>query len=149
MLTILIDIFIIFRIRKQAVIRPLQFVRDDKNIKRQKSFQKQMFILMLASVCIFLITSLPLAIYKITSPRETNLSLAIFIIITIWASLEWFQSLFCAINFYIHCLSSTLFRKEFEDIIKRIWNRHQSRVTAVEFTTINQRTQTHKVPLKY
>ena len=57
MSVILIDIFINVRIRKRAVVQPRQSGANDPNIERQKALQKQMFILMLASICIFLITS--------------------------------------------------------------------------------------------
>lgn len=77
------DIFINVRIRKRAVIQPIQF---------------QMFILMLTSTCIFLITTLPLAIYKITSPRETNFGMSALKITTIWTALGWFQSLNYAVR---------------------------------------------------
>ncbi|CAF3701994.1 unnamed protein product [Rotaria sp. Silwood1] len=149
MLAVLIDIFIIVRARRRALIRPTQFACHIKNTKQQKLLQKQIFILMLASVCIFLITSLPLGIYKIQSPRQGTASLTVFQIISIWASLGWFQSLFHAISFYIHCLSSTFFRKEFKEKVKRIWNRRRSPVTTIEFTTAVQRNQPHETLTKY
>ncbi|CAF3907052.1 unnamed protein product, partial [Rotaria sp. Silwood1] len=52
-----------------------------------------MFILMLASIAIFLITSLPVALYKIASPREGNPVLLLFRIVGIWVGLGWLQSL--------------------------------------------------------
>lgn len=93
MSVILIDIFISVRIRKRTVIQPAPSRRDDPNVKRQKTLQRQMFILMLASICIFLITSLPLAIYKIMTPRQANIFTMIFEVLTIWTGLTWFQSL--------------------------------------------------------
>ncbi|CAF1240114.1 unnamed protein product [Rotaria sp. Silwood1] len=108
-----------------------------------------MFILMLASIAIFLITSLPVALYKIASPREGNPVLLLFRIVGIWVGLGWLQSLNYAINFYIHCLSSTLFRKEFKQQIKYMWSRNQSRVSAVDITKSNQHNQTHPISFKY
>ena len=101
MTLVLIDIFYIVRIRKRAIVQPNQLCRRDKNIKRQKTLQNQMFILMLASVCIFMTTSLPLGVYKITSVRVDNVSLALFQINTIWTGLGWFQTLFYAVNIVI------------------------------------------------
>ncbi|CAF1277674.1 unnamed protein product [Rotaria sordida] len=101
MLAILIDIFIIIRARKRAVIQPMQYARNNKNMQ-QYILQKQIFILMLARVGIFLITLLPLAIYKILSPRQATLTRTIFQIISVWASLQWFQSLFYAVNIIIN-----------------------------------------------
>ncbi len=102
MSVILIDIFINVRTRKRAVVHPNQAWQQDKNTKRRNTLQKQMFILMFASICIFLITNLPVAIYKITSPREANISLSIFRIISIWVGLVWFQSLNFAVNIPIY-----------------------------------------------
>jgi len=102
MLVILIDIFISVRIRKQAVIQPIQLRRDLLNMKRQKTFQKQMFILMFTSICIFLITSLPLGIYKITTPRQADLLVDVYQVIIVWTAVEWFQTLFYAVSVSIN-----------------------------------------------
>ena len=72
MLVILIDIFINLRFRKRALVQPNQTLQQAQNMKRQKILQRQMFILMFASICIFLITSLPLGICKITSVRQVD-----------------------------------------------------------------------------
>jgi hypothetical protein len=53
---------------------------------------------MSTSIFIFLLTTLPLAIYKITSPRQANISSAIFTVITVWTGLNWFQTLNYAVN---------------------------------------------------
>ena len=99
MLIILLDIFIHVRIRKRAVIRPRQGNNHQGNI------QKQMFILMLASITIFFITNLPLGIYKIISPRGEVFSEAA-LRTTIYTGLGWFQSLNNAVNHFIRLLST-------------------------------------------
>ncbi|CAF3304522.1 unnamed protein product [Rotaria sp. Silwood2] len=149
MLVILIDIFIIVRARKRVAIRPVQFTCCNKNMKQQNILQKQIFILMLASICIFLITCLPLAIYRVQSPRQGAMSLTIFQIVSIWASLGWFQSLFHAVSFYIHCLSSTFFRKQFKERIKRILNGRRPPVILMESTATVQRIQPREALTKY
>ena len=93
MSVLLIDIIINIRLRKKAIVQPTQAWQNDQNAKRQKTLQRQMFILMSASICIFLITGLPLAIYKITSPRQANVFAVIYQIISVWTGLTWFQSL--------------------------------------------------------
>lgn len=105
MLLILIDIFISVRIRKRTVIHP-QTQPENPNVKRQKTLQRQMFILMFASICIFLITSLPVAIYKITSPRQANALKIIFEVFTIWTALGWVQSLNYAVKYFVFFSSS-------------------------------------------
>ena len=52
-------------------------------------------------------------------------------------------------NFYIHCLTSTLFRKEFKQQIKFIWGKNQSLVGTMELNQTNQRIQTHRMAMKY
>jgi hypothetical protein len=103
MFIILIDIFISIRIRKRAVIQPTQILGENKNTNRQGNLQNQMFILMFASIFIFLITNLPVAIYKSTAvpSASANLGLAAYQISTVWTALAWFQSLNYAVTIFI------------------------------------------------
>ncbi len=98
MLLIFMDIFISIRIRKRAVIHPTLFQHGGNRGNQQRNLQLQMFILMFTRAIIFLITTLPLAIYRITSPRQADLLRAIFQIISVWTGLQWFQSLNYAVN---------------------------------------------------
>ena len=98
MLVTLVDIIISIRLRKRAVIQPNQAWQNDPNLKRQKTLQKQMFILMFASICIFFAANLPLGIYKITSPRQTNIFGSIYQIVSIWTGFLWVQSLNYAVR---------------------------------------------------
>ena len=100
MLLILMDIFISVRIRKRAVIQVNQTqIQVGANRGNQlKNLQLQMFILMLTSTCIFFVTTLPLAIYKITSPRQGNFLLSVLEVTSIWTGLGWFQSLDYAVS---------------------------------------------------
>jgi hypothetical protein len=110
MVIILIDLFINVRIHKRAVIHPAQFRRVVNAVNHHKNLQVQMFIIVFTRICIFLITTLPLAIYRITSARQTNLSNSVFEITSIWTGLGWFQSLNYAVsillmhNFYFFIL---------------------------------------------
>ncbi len=111
MLLIVMDIFINVRIRKRVVIQPIQPQFGDNKANQQRNLQLQMFILMLTRAGIFLITTLPVAIYKITSPRNISVSTSVFQIETIWVGLTWFQNLNYAVNisllhdFYFFSLS--------------------------------------------
>ena len=98
MLVILIDIFINVRLRKRALVQPNQAWQQVQSTQRHKTLQRQMFILMFASICIFLITSLPLGIYKIISAREADISILVFQILSVWTGLGWFQSLNYAVS---------------------------------------------------
>ena len=99
MLLILIDIFICVRIRKRAVIQPAANQHGDSAGSHQRNLQLQMFILMLASISIFLVTTLPIALYKITAAREQNVTYEpLKRVSTIWTALGWFQTLNYAVS---------------------------------------------------
>lgn len=115
MLIIAIDIFINVRLRKRVVIQLNQTGYGDKNTNRANTLQKQMFILMLASIGIFLITSLPVALYKITSPRESNPVVSLFRIVGIWVGLGWLQSL----NYAVSILFSYIIMEPVSNLILR------------------------------
>ena len=87
MLIILLDIFITIRIRKRAVVQPIQTNNQQGNV------QKQMFILMLASIGVFLITNLPVGISKAILSRGPDVraeAVTRTIIVTVFG---WLQSL--------------------------------------------------------
>ena len=86
MLIILLDIFIHIRLRKRALVHPGQVNHQQRDV------QKQMFILILASIGLFLLTNLPIGIYKIISPRGNVFSEALTRT-SIYTGLIWFQSL--------------------------------------------------------
>ena len=95
MLIIVIDIFITLRLRKRIVTHASQ----DENVnRRNKNLQTQMFILMFASIVIFLLTNLPYAIGKILLPRDTQVVSSAARLTTIWTILGWIQSLNYAVN---------------------------------------------------
>jgi hypothetical protein len=98
MLIILFDIFIHVRIRQRAVIQAGQTNNHQANV------QKQMFILMFASICVFLITTLPLGIYKIISTRGQIIGVQA-LLTSIWAGLGWFQSLNYAVDISIRLIN--------------------------------------------
>jgi len=102
-LGLVIDIFISIRIRKQAINR-----NPDGSIKRDGNFQKQMLFLMLASICVFLITTLPLAIYRIISPRQTLIIESIVNAVNNLTILTWLQSLNYSVSYLF--LDNDLFR---------------------------------------
>ena len=114
MLILLIDIFIEVRVHKRAVTHSIDVPHGAHKIHQHKNLQIQMLILMLTSIFIFLITTLPIAIYRITSVRQKDLSSSFFRIMTIWAALGWFQSLNYAvcISFLYNLYLFTVFAGE-------------------------------------
>ena len=135
MSSILIHIILYLRSRKRAANLPNQSAR-------QQVIQRQMYILMFASIGIFLATSLPVGIYKILSIRERSILSNLQQMITVWTAFGWFQSLNYAVNFYIHCLTSTLFRKEFCERMKSLIGRSSHASTGHSLELGNTRTQT-------
>ena len=115
MVFVLIDIFIVVRIRKRAVIHVADNTQADHKARHQRNVQIQMFVLMIASIAIFLITTLPIGIYKITSPRESNISTSITRISNIWIGLGWFQSL----NYAVSLLKAICLRFRTRDLLFR------------------------------
>ena len=99
MFIFLIDIFVVVRVRKRAVVHTIQSILLDRQSRRQKYVQMQMLILMLSSIVMFLLTMLPVSIYKITSPRQANLSSEFLTIVNIWTIFGWIQSLNYAVRF--------------------------------------------------
>ena len=71
MLVTLIDIRINIYVRKRRLIQPIQ---GNDQISRQGHIQKQMFILMFASICIFFLTILPNNLYKIIQAQENSIA---------------------------------------------------------------------------
>ena len=95
---ILIDIFINVRVRKRALAQTTTAWVDGANARGQKNFQNQMLILMVASVGIFLITTLPFAIGKILLPKQGDFVADAVRLSIIWTELGWFQSLNYAVR---------------------------------------------------
>ena len=89
MLAILLDMFISITIRKRTLNRQA----------RDRRLEKQFFFLMLSSIIIFLITCLPLAIYRSVFPKQV-LSMPADqygMVMSISAGLTWF----CGFNFAV------------------------------------------------
>ena len=84
---------------------------------RRERMQRQMFKLMISSCISFTISTIPFAIYRIVYLRSAINS--INPIVTSTVSLLTNIN-YCA-NFYIHCLSSQLFRETFLQQLKRVY----------------------------
>ncbi len=100
MVFFLIDIIINIRSRKRAVAHAVTGQHEGNISQHNKNLQTQMFVLMTTSIAIFLITTLPVAIYKIKSPRTGSLTVSYALgISNLWIGLGWFQSL----NYAVCC----------------------------------------------
>ncbi|CAF0805501.1 unnamed protein product [Rotaria sordida] len=138
MLLVLLDMFINIRVRKRALSQQIQF--QNQTINRNRFFQKELFLLMLSSIIIFLTTTLPIATFRIIFPKQV-LTMKVEeygSVMSISAGLTCFWSFNYAINFYIHCLTSKLFRKEFIELIKFISKGNHNAVLPITHTRITQ-----------
>lgn len=84
---------------------------------RRERLHLQMLILMLASVVFFVICILPYSIHLAISLRLESTSTSV---ITNYV-LQLFLKMNYSCNFYVHCLSSGLFRKTFLEQLKRMY----------------------------
>ncbi|CAF4344572.1 unnamed protein product, partial [Adineta steineri] len=89
---------------------------------RQARLHRQMLILMISSIMIFFVTTLPVNLRQIVGAYEvsTGQNTDINKIVSDTAILTVLLSLNYTINFYVHCLTSKLFRDEFIKIIYRL-----------------------------
>ncbi len=90
MLFILVDMSISINIRKHALHRQMNL--QSQTVRNDRRFQRQLFFLMISSIIIFLITTLPLAIYRIVFPNQIiNMTQNQYgLVMGISAGLTWF-----------------------------------------------------------
>ncbi|CAF1098929.1 unnamed protein product [Didymodactylos carnosus] len=104
-------------------------IMDTTKIKQSSFIQKQMFILMLSSIIVFLVTTLPMATYYIIVYQPAvSLDRSITNVVLMLCLFTFTLNINYAINFYIHCLTSKLFRKEFISIMFR---KHATRINTI------------------
>lgn len=99
MLILVIDTIIKIQLRKRTVTQPTQNIFTNQNSQRQNQLQRQMFILMFVSICVFFLTNLPLTLYKIIASQTTkNLEAEAVTFSIYWTVLGWVQSLNYAVS---------------------------------------------------
>ena len=98
MLLILLDMIISINLRKRAVIQV-----QNQIIRHDGRFQRQLFFLMLSSIIIFLITTLPLSIYHIVFPKQIiYMTVAEYgLVMSISAGLTWFWGFNYAVRYFL------------------------------------------------
>ncbi|CAF4490889.1 unnamed protein product [Rotaria socialis] len=101
------------RLAKQSAIQGETRART-----RRAYLDKQILLIMLTTIILFLITSLPVSLYNILQPTilpslmTQSQQLELFSIFTFVVTTNY------TINFYLHCLTSTLFRQELIQAMK-------------------------------
>jgi hypothetical protein len=95
-----IDMFIKIRAQKRAIFQQPQTANADRPVGRDKRLHNQMILLMVSSVGIFFVTTLPLTIGHIVSVYSiTDFTILSQFIINL-TILNWIQSLNCAVSFF-------------------------------------------------
>lgn len=112
MLFFLVAIIVNIQTRRNRVV-PIQQNNQGSHEKRRSRFiHRQMFILMVVTLILFFVTTLPVAVFRFTVStlgvqQPFTLSLLLAAVFGLITASNY------ALNFYLHSLTSKLFRKEF------------------------------------
>ena len=101
MIIMAINMFFKIRAQKKAVASQHPSTNADRSVGRDNRVQNQMFILMLSSICIFLITTLPLTIDHIVSSYTITDISSLEKMIKSMTIITWIQTLNCAVSFFL------------------------------------------------
>lgn len=114
MLMTLFLIGIILSLRsRQNRIQPLRQSNLSRHENRHAPFlQREMFLLMIATVMLFFCTTFPNGLFRITL-STTSLYESFSYSLFITSIFEILALCNHSLNFYLHCLTSKLFRREF------------------------------------
>ncbi|CAF3645710.1 unnamed protein product [Rotaria sp. Silwood1] len=112
MLFCLIAIIINVQTRRNRVIAIEQTNGNQQERRRAHFLQRQMFILMLAALMLFFLTTCPIALFYFVI-STLNIQQSFSFTLMLISILNFVTLLNYSLNFYLHCLTSKLFRKEF------------------------------------
>ncbi|CAF1107856.1 unnamed protein product [Adineta ricciae] len=121
-----ISMFVELRRQQQ---QKTQLKRSDGGGRRRVFLDRQMLLIMISSILLFFITQIPLSLFYIlmTYVLRSRLTLEQLFQFNNFAIL--IASIDYAASFYVHCLSSRLFRQEFYNVIHLVRNRRVGVVT--------------------
>ena len=131
MIFCLVAIAISIKNRRNRLL-PIQQTNINQHERRRSRFlHRQMLILMLVTLIVFFVTTIPIALFRLASSTlDIQQSFSLSLLLT--AVLGCITTLNYSVNFYLHCLTSKLFRKEFIKSIPctiSIHFRHANQVT--------------------
>ena len=101
MIIMIVSMFFKVRAQKRAIAPQPQTVNPDRAVVRNKRMHNQMFILMLSSVGIFFVTTLPLTIDDVVSSYTISDIAGIERLLVSRTIINWIQSLNCAVSFFL------------------------------------------------
>ncbi|CAF0744777.1 unnamed protein product [Adineta ricciae] len=93
-------------------------IAGGKSNRRTTILDRLLLHMMIINVCAFVITQVPFHIYTIVRTYSRDLGLVDALLVRTML-LVW-QSIYFGIGSYFHCIASSLFRKAFREIIKKI-----------------------------
>jgi hypothetical protein len=112
MIAFLVGIVVNIHTRRNRLL-PTQQTNVQSHEKHRTHFiHRQMLILMLATIVLFFFTTQPVALYRFLSATlKMQPTFSVNLLLT--SIFGMITASNYALNFYLHCLTSTLFRKEF------------------------------------
>ena len=102
-------------------------VRQVGVVRRNRRLQNQMLLLMLSKTLLFLTCTLVYGAYRMAtvSSMDTSDTVKYQLFLVVTAALTVLLNANYSISFYVHCLTSTLFRQIFLKTIKKCWQRRR------------------------
>ncbi|CAF1455774.1 unnamed protein product [Adineta ricciae] len=136
-LVFIVDMFIKIRLQKRIVHQHINNQNRNQTVRHNNRLQNQLFIIMLSNVIIFFITTVQIGIYRFLYWRtlSSSIGLDIRFFTNLTVILSWVLGINYSINFYVHCLTSTLFRREFKkyfSLISILYQRTQTHVNTIQ-----------------
>jgi hypothetical protein len=95
MMIFVVDIFIVVRNVKRTIAPAGQ-----ANGKHRNYLQKQMLLLMLSSIAVFVLTTLPLAVAHMIGPQLPMIYQILIVTTSVFAITSWLQSLNYAVSYF-------------------------------------------------
>ncbi|UJR18866.1 hypothetical protein I4U23_021994 [Adineta vaga] len=131
LLIVTIDMFIRLRLQEKR--------RQQLNRGRRRAFvDRQMLIIMLTSIFFFFSTQIPLSLFNILLTPILRFQLSMTQVVQMTSILTFVSSGNYATTFYVHCLTSGLFRQEFYNTVRWCLRTRSERVGTVTQIRGNQ-----------
>lgn len=112
MLFFLVGIFIEIRKSQRNVAPQHSSLSNSRETRRNHFIQQQMLIMMVMTVLLFLVTTLPEAMFRFLS-GTVKISFSFSFSLFLTSLVSMISRLNYSLNFYLHCLTSKLYRREF------------------------------------
>ncbi|CAF1342972.1 unnamed protein product [Rotaria sordida] len=92
--------------------------RHDENQRQTKTVNRMLVLMVLANIISYIVTQIPFNIYVLYYGYETSNDFTFYALMR--AFLLMWSSAYFGIGFYLFCITSAQFRKQFQTIIKKL-----------------------------